>query len=74
MGEGEAAFPAKPEGVFFFFFHFLRQKRKRMQAFLFPSRFCLLKEDVQSSLGELLSWKQALPAGSASLSMKFFFH
>lgn len=72
MGGGKAAIPANPEGVFFIFFR--TKKKKNVGLFLFPSRFCLLKEDVQSSLGKLLCWEQALPAGSASLSMKFFFH
>lgn len=67
MGEGEAALPANPEVVFFFLSSFFKTKKKKRKekecgSFLFPSRFCLLKEDVQSSLGELLSGERALPA------------
>lgn len=62
MGEREAAFPANPEGVFFFFSFFRTKKEKECGSFLFPSRFCLLKENVQSSSGELAM----LGAGASS--------
>lgn len=65
MGEGNSSNTSRRWGNFFPSFQDKEGKRTWV-FFLFPSRFCLLKDDVQSSLFKFLL------SESGTHSMKFF--
>lgn len=54
MGEGNTFNTSRRWGCFFFSSFQDKEEKKNMGLFLFPSRFCLLEDDVQSSLVKFL--------------------